>query len=114
MSRVNIFSRHTWISLLDFRGELIGDLAMSALAESAIRKNFDYFQGIVRSWMPNHAGQFALLRDGGLVDFFDVPGEAIKSAVEKFEDGQFSIQRVIDHPVDLGFLSYASGDRAAT
>lgn len=87
---------------------------MSALSESAIRKNFDYFQGVVMNWMPNHAGQFALLRDGGLVDFFDAPSEAIKLAVEKFEDGQFSIQRVIDRPVDLGFLSYASGDRAAS
>jgi hypothetical protein len=87
---------------------------MSPLSENAIRKNFDYFQDVVMNWMPNHAGQFALLRDGGLVDFFDAPSEAIKLAVERFEDGQFSIQRVIDRPVDLGFLSYALGDRAAS
>ena len=87
---------------------------MLALSQNELRKNFDYFQKFVGEWMPNHAGKFALLRDGGLVDFFDAPGAAVGLAVEKFDDGKFSIQRVIDRPVDLGFLSYASGDRAAS
>jgi hypothetical protein len=29
----------------------------------------------------------------------------------RFGDGNFSVQRVTDRPLDLGFLSYASGDR---
>jgi hypothetical protein len=87
---------------------------MSDLDLVEIHKNFEYFQKVVDDWLPIHAGQFALLRDGELVDFFDQPGAAIGMAVENFEDGKYSVQRVVNRPVDLGFLSYASGDRAAS
>lgn len=107
-------SLHVWIELLESYGEFGRGKIMQALARSEVRKNFDFFQSVVGEWMPKHAGKFALLHNGGLVDFFDQPGDAVCIAQSRFEVGNFSIQRVTDRPVDLGFLSYASGDRTAS
>jgi hypothetical protein len=76
--------------------------------EMEIRKNFSYFQGIVTSMMSDHAGQTALIRKETLVGFFDTPGEAVSEGNKLFGDLPFSVQRVIDRPIDLGFLSHAA------
>ena len=75
--------------------------------------NFEYFEEIVAGLMPQHAGEYALLHDRSVVALFERPAEAVNAGSERFPDGLFSIQRVIDRPFDLGFLSYGSGDRAA-
>ena len=75
-----------------------------------ITRNFDYFETVVRDLIPEHAGQYALLRDQAVVDVFERPLEALEAASTRFDDGRFSIQRVIDRPLDLGFLSYGLGD----
>jgi hypothetical protein len=38
------------------------------------------------------------------------PIEAMQKGLRRFEDGVFSVQRVTDRPVDLGFLSNAVDD----
>lgn len=84
---------------------------MAHAIERETKRNFDFFVSQADSWVASHAGKFALLRRGGLVEFFDKPNEAAQCALDRFPDGEFSIQRVINRPVDLGFLSYGSGDR---
>lgn len=79
---------------------------------AAIRENFDYFQGIVASLMEEHAGKYALLHDQSVIGIFNRPIEALNAGRDKFDDDPFSIQRVIDRPLDLGFMSYGAGDRA--
>lgn len=81
--------------------------------EADIRQNFLYFQGVVPSLMASHAGQYALLRARSVVAIFARPMEALEAGYAQFEDGRFSVQRVTDRALDLGFLSYGSGDRAA-
>lgn len=75
-----------------------------------IRENFEFFQGAVGGWLAAHRDRYALLRDRTLIDFFNKPGEAVEAGLKRFDDGRFSIQRVTNRPVDLGFLSYGSGD----
>jgi hypothetical protein len=81
--------------------------------ETALRRNFHYFQGIVGGLMEQHAGKYALLHSGGLVDVFTRPIEAVEAGYRQFTDGDFSIQKVTDRPFDLGFMSYGSGERPA-
>lgn len=77
-----------------------------------LKRNFEYFQSVVQKWVSTDAGRFALIRSQQLVGFYDTPGDAAQAGAKRFDDGQFSVQRVTDRPVDLGFLSYGSGDRA--
>lgn len=84
---------------------------MAEPRESIIRKNFDYFQGVVSELMERHAGQYALLYGQNVVEIFPRPIQALEAGIARFEDGMFSVQKVIDRPLDLGFLSYGSSDR---
>lgn len=84
---------------------------MSESRERELRQNFQYFQRIVGGLMDRHSGQYALLRSQSVVDFFPRPMEALEAGYAQFADGRFSVQKVIDRPLDLGFMSYGSGDR---
>jgi hypothetical protein len=55
--------------------------------------------------LAKHRGQFALMRHGEIIGFFDRPGAANVAAHEKYPDGLYSIQEVTDEPIDLGFWS---------
>lgn len=85
---------------------------MQDIREAAIRQNFHYFQGVVSGLMESHAGQYALLRASSVVGIFARPMEALEAGYAKFADGDFSVQKVTDRPLDLGFISYGAGDRA--
>lgn len=79
--------------------------------EAVIRQNFDYFQGVVGDLMERHAGKYALLHAKTVVEVFTRPIQALEAGCARFADGQFSVQKVIDRPLDLGFISYGSGER---
>lgn len=84
---------------------------MSSGKEREIESNFSYFQSIVGSLVKDHAGEFALLRDRKVIAFFPSAIAAMSEGHHRFQDGIYSIQRVIDRPLDLGFLSYGANDR---
>ena len=79
--------------------------------ETVIRQNFEYFQSVVGDLMERHAGEYALLHAKAVVDVFTKPIQALEAGYARFSDGQFSVQKVIDRPLDLGFISYGSGER---
>lgn len=81
--------------------------------EIEIRRNYDFFQGVVGTLMPDHAGEVALLHDCSVVAFFRSAGEAVKEGAARFGALPFSVQRVIDRPIDLGFLSHAADNGIA-
>jgi hypothetical protein len=84
---------------------------MPEAREAAIRENFNYFQGVVKSLMESHAGQYALLHSKSVIDIFPRPIEALEAGQAQFADDMFSVQKVTDRPFDLGFMSYGSGER---
>ena len=86
---------------------------MTDAREASIRQNFEYFQGVVGGLMECHAGKYALLHARSVVDIFARPIEALEAGYQKFEDGEFSVQKVTDRPMDLGFISYGAGERTA-
>ena len=84
---------------------------MVAERRREIEQNFQAFEGLVASLLPGRKGEFALLHARELIGVFPSAIDAMTEGYHRFSDGLFSIQRVIDRPVDLGFISYAAGER---
>jgi hypothetical protein len=74
-----------------------------------VERNYDAFVRLLAGIIADHRDQLALMRDGGIVDYFDRPGDAYRADVTRFPDGIFSIQEVTDEPIDLGFWSHVGG-----
>ena len=77
------------------------------LLKQEIDNNYDFLQRRLALLLPEHEGQYALLRTCKVEGFFDRPGDAYREARQRFDDGVFSIQKVTGEPLDLGFFSYA-------
>jgi len=79
----------------------------AAKQDEAIRKNYEAFAKLLPELMNTHAGKFALMRDGKVVDFFDTARDAMVHGTRTFTDGLFSVQEVSQTAVDLGWFSHA-------
>ena len=79
---------------------------MKPSREAEIDRNYDFFQRTLGGLLPDHEGQYALLRSCRIVDFFDRPGEAYRAGLSRFNDEFFSIQEVRSEPIELGHLSF--------
>jgi len=73
-----------------------------------VDRNYDIFMRQLADLLPEHRDQYALMREGEIVGFFDKPGDANVAGTERFEDGIYSIQAVTDEPIDLGFFSHVA------
>jgi len=81
---------------------------MATKADDQVKGNYDAFMAKLPSLLKSHAGKFALMRDGEVVEFFDTARDAYFAGLRLFkEEGRFSIQEVVEAPVDLGFYSHA-------
>ena len=58
-------------------------------------------------YLPDHADEYALLRDETLVGFFKEVRDASDTGHRLFADGIYSIQEVTADPIDLGIFSHA-------
>ena len=70
--------------------------------------NYDAFVRMLSLILPEHRDEYALMRDGKIIEFFEKPGHANRAGVERFPDSIFSIQEVTDEPIDLGFWSHVA------
>jgi hypothetical protein len=75
-----------------------------------VDRNYDAFARTLGGIMQDHRDQFALMRDGAIVAYFDKPGDAYREGMSRYDDMVFSIQEVTDEPIDLGFWSHAAHD----
>lgn len=73
-----------------------------------VDRNYDAFTRALGEIVHAHRNQFALMRGGEIVGYFDKPGDAYREGVSRFADLTFSIQEVTDEPIDLGFWSHAA------
>jgi hypothetical protein len=81
---------------------------MAGEREVEIRQNYSFFKDIVGALMDEHAGKFALIRHCQLINVYPTAAEAVANGARQFGDSLFSVQRVINRPIDLGFLSHAT------
>lgn len=73
-----------------------------------VARNFQAFQSKLPELLAERRGQFAVMRHGSIVGYFDTIGEAVHFAAEAYEDQIFSVQEVTDKAVDLGWFSHAA------
>lgn len=77
------------------------------LQRREIDANYDFLQRRLALLLPDHEGQYALLKSCRIEGFFEKPGDAYRAGTAQFSDGIFSIQLITSEPLDLGFFSYA-------
>lgn len=74
--------------------------------QDEVERNYAAFMRQLPEILDSYAGKFALMHQARIVEFFDSPGDAWLVGVRLYGD-RFSVQEVVDAPVDLGFYSHA-------
>lgn len=80
---------------------------MAETLETEIALNYDVFQRMLVQLLPEHRGEFALIRHKKIVGFFKDPGAAYREGLARYQDELFSLQEVDDQPVEMGLTSLA-------
>ena len=75
-----------------------------AKAQAEVDANWAFFKTELPRFMMGHWGQYALLKDAAVVEFFDTFADADKYAQATIADGLYSIQKVENTVVKLGFV----------
>ena len=86
-----------------------GKTAAPRRQREEVDRNYEAFQALLPGLLETDAGRAALMRDGKLVECFDTDRDAFLAGRAMFADGLFSVQRVSDRPVNLGWFSYVGG-----
>ena len=84
---------------------------MASDRQEQVERNEEAFGERLPALMKTQQGKFALMKDGEIVDFFDTLADAATAATRLYPEGVFSVQEVVDYPIDLGFLSHALPQR---
>ena len=69
--------------------------------------NYKAFQTLLPSIIALHQDKYALMKDGAAVGFYSTLEDAYMTANQFYKDQPFSVQKVTDAPIDLGFFSHA-------
>ena len=72
-----------------------------------IDANYDFFRRNLAELLRDQPRRFVLLKNQSIVAFFDTVTEAARHGKENYPDGLFSVQEVMEEPIDLGFFSHA-------
>ncbi len=80
-------------------------------AREEVDKNYAAFQAMLPEILPLHQNKYALMKDGEAVGFYSTLEDAYTTANKFYSDQPFSVQKVTDISVDLGFFSHAFGSR---
>lgn len=80
---------------------------MQTARETEIDRNYDFFQRNLGRFLKSRRGQFALLKNAEVIDWYSGPGEAYRAGLAKFGAEVFSIQEADDRPAEIGLSSFA-------
>jgi hypothetical protein len=80
-------------------------------ARDQVDKNYAAFRAMLPTILPLHLNKYALMKDGEVIGFYSTLEDAYMTANQFYKDQPFSVQRVTDTPVDLGFFSHALHSR---
>ena len=82
---------------------------MATAIQDEVDHNYQAFRAHLPQLLATHRGKFALIRHQEVVEFFDTARDAYVAGRKLFATDQlFSIQEVVDTPINLGFFSYAT------
>ena len=72
--------------------------------QKEIDKNYEFFLKELPNIFSLYSNKYVLLKNSEIIDYFDTLDDAIKYAKMRFEDGLYSIQKVNEPPVNLGYI----------
>ena len=75
--------------------------------QQEVDANYEVFKARLDELLGERPGQFALMKDRKVVEFFDTREDAVKAGKMLFDDGIFSAHEISDEVVDLGVYSWA-------
>ncbi|MCH8238630.1 MAG: hypothetical protein IIB62_01010 [Proteobacteria bacterium] len=76
-----------------------------------VSKNYEHFKKMLPTIINVHRNKYALMRDEEVVNYYTTVEDAVSTAQKFYPDGRYSIQKVTDEVVDLGFFSHAIPSR---
>ena len=79
-----------------------GDDGFRARQEREVTANYEAFRAGFDELHREHAGQYALMRGGKVVECFSKMGDAFRAGKLLYKGDVFSVQRIRLRPVDLG------------
>jgi hypothetical protein len=71
-----------------------------------VQQNYEAFNEKLSGLLPKHRGEYALMKDGQIVGFFNTAMDAYVAGEAQLGLGNFSMQKVVDEPIDLGYFSH--------
>jgi hypothetical protein len=74
--------------------------------DEQVKLNYDVFKKLLPSLLKD-LNKYALMRDGEVVAIYDTMPDAVTTAQKLFPDGLWSIQKITDKPINLGYRSRA-------
>lgn len=72
-----------------------------------IDRNFEVLERKLPDLLRDHRNRYALMRKGEIVGIYDTIVDAKTTGDKFFDDGLFSVQKIANEPVDLGYYSHA-------
>ncbi len=76
-------------------------------AREQVDKNYQVFLSILPNIIAQHRNKYALMKDGQVIGYYSTIEDAYMTANKFYEYEPFSVQKVTDVPIDLGFFSHA-------
>lgn len=75
--------------------------------QDEIDRNYAAFVAILPTLIASHREQYALMKGGKILGFYSTAVDARTAAESFIDDKLYSIQKVTDSAVDLGYFSHA-------
>ena len=72
-----------------------------------VEANYEAFRARFDELCREHPGEYALMRGGKIVEFFQAFNDAVKTGRLLYGDGVFSVQKVSQEKLDLGYWNHA-------
>ena len=76
-------------------------------ARKQVDENYAAFVSMLPNIIGVHRNKYALMKDGEVVGFYSTLEDVYVTARKFYPSEPFSVQKVTDLPVDLGFFSHA-------
>lgn len=75
--------------------------------QAEVDRNYEAFVKVLSSLLPARRDQYALMKTGKILGYYTTAQDARQAAETFIDDGLYSIQKVTDSSVDLGYFSHA-------
>ena len=72
-----------------------------------VDQNYEAFRKMLPYLLKQHPRKYALMRDKKVIGVFETSNDSYEAARLLYEDGIFSVQKIDDRPIDLGWMGYA-------